>query len=446
MRSIEFLREFDERGEPMSDAEYAMQQAQRQKYSGRLNRFGQKIAGAFRGNNTAAAAQPAAAQPAQAGTLTTSDGKAVTDSSGRPVGAGLTQAQLDANVAAIRQAEQAALGAGAQASTASAEQSSAVAAPARAPAAPARAPAAPARAPAAPAAPAAAVERSPEQDMGAGKAPAPQEDDIETRMFGAGKAPIAKPAAPSTSMDDSDDAYAREFVPPTAAAPAAPTAPAAPAAASAGAQTAPAAAANYDSMTFNQAFAAARNAGAKDFMWRNKKYAVKMASPQTGQTTKFPAGTVKNAAGGLTTTNAGGAATSVTRNSRPVVPGSLRAIQQANQAAATAAGTQKAPVASTQKAPVEPAAPAAPPVAQTAANLQGISGDQIANHKNYNQYYNQALAGQNTARAQQTAQQVATLKVKADMAKGINERAPMRANTFAESVDMMRRLSNMLKG
>jgi hypothetical protein len=282
--------------------------------------------------------------------------------------------------------------------------------------------------------------------FGAGKAPAPQEDDIETRMFGAGKAPTAKPAAPSTSMDDSDDVYAREFVPPTAAAPAAPTAPAAPAAASnptdarlqAGTQTAPAG--NYDSMTFNQAFAAARQAGAKDFMWRNKKYAVKMASPQTGQTTKFPAGTVKNAAGGQTTTNAGGAATSVTRNSRPVVPGSLRAQQQANQAAATAAGTQKAPA--------EPAAPAAPaaPVAQTAANLQGISGDQIANHKNYNQYYNQALAGQNTARAQQTAQQVATLKVKADMAKGINEQAPMRGNTFAESVDMMRRLSNMLKG
>jgi hypothetical protein len=137
------------------------------------------------------------------------------------------------------------------------------------------------------------------------------------------------------------------------------------------------AAGNYDSMTFNQAFAAARQAGAKDFMWRNKKYAVQMAPAQSGLTTKFPAGTVKNAAGGQTTTNAGGAATSVTRNNRPVVPGSLRAQQQANQAAATAAGTQKAPAAGTQKAP-----------ANESRNVPG---------------------------------------------------------TFAESVDMMRRLSNMLK-
>ena len=111
------------------------------------------------------------------------------------------------------------------------------------------------------------------------------------------------------------------------------------------------AAGNYDSMTFNQAFAAARKAGAKDFMWRNKKYAVQMAPAQSGLTTKFPAGTVKNAAGGQTTTNAGGAATSVTRNSRPVVPGSLRAIQQANQAAATAAGTQKAPASESRNVP-----------------------------------------------------------------------------------------------
>jgi hypothetical protein len=94
---------------------------------------------------------------------------------------------------------------------------------------------------------------------------------------------------------------------------------------------APAAAPNYDTMPFGQAFGAARKAGAKDFTWKGKKYAVQMAPKQAA--TPSPAGTVKNAAGGQTTTNAGGAATSVTRNSRPVVPGSLRAQQQANQAA-----------------------------------------------------------------------------------------------------------------
>ena len=94
---------------------------------------------------------------------------------------------------------------------------------------------------------------------------------------------------------------------------------------------APAAAPNYDTMPFGQAFGAARKAGAKDFTWKGKKYAVTMAPKQAA--TPTPAGTVKNAAGGLTTTNAGGAATSVTRNSRPVAPGSLRAQQQANQAA-----------------------------------------------------------------------------------------------------------------
>jgi len=55
-------------------------------------------------------------------------------------------------------------------------------------------------------------------------------------------------------------------------------------------------------------------------------------TPKAGQAGK-PASTVKNAAGGQTTSNDGGAATSVTRNSRPVVPGSLRAQQQANQSA-----------------------------------------------------------------------------------------------------------------
>jgi len=44
-----------------------------------------------------------------------------------------------------------------------------------------------------------------------------------------------------------------------------------------------AAASNYDTMPFGQAFGAARKAGAKDFMWKGKKYAVQMA-PKTAQT------------------------------------------------------------------------------------------------------------------------------------------------------------------
>jgi len=68
--------------------------------------------------------------------------------------------------------------------------------------------------------------------------------------------------------------------------------------------------------------------------------------------------------------------------------------------------------------------PAAADSAQTSTVstvTHGTSGDQIVNHKNYKKYYDQTLAGRNTARAHQTAQQVATLKVKADIAKGINE-------------------------
>ena len=46
---------------------------------------------------------------------------------------------------------------------------------------------------------------------------------------------------------------------------------------------APAAAPNYDTMSFGQAFGAARKAGAKDVMWKGKKYAVQMA-PKPVQT------------------------------------------------------------------------------------------------------------------------------------------------------------------
>ena len=53
--------------------------------------------------------------------------------------------------------------------------------------------------------------------------------------------------------------------------------------AAAPAAAAPAAAPNYDTMPFGQAFGAARKAGAKDFMWKGKKYAVQMA-PKPVQT------------------------------------------------------------------------------------------------------------------------------------------------------------------
>ena len=53
--------------------------------------------------------------------------------------------------------------------------------------------------------------------------------------------------------------------------------------AAAPAAAAPAAAPNYDTMPFGQAFGSARKAGAKDFMWKGKKYAVQMA-PKPVQT------------------------------------------------------------------------------------------------------------------------------------------------------------------
>lgn len=66
------------------------------------------------------------------------------------------------------------------------------------------------------------------------------------------------------------------------------------------------------------------------------------------------------------------------------------------------------------------AAPAQPNAVATVQ--QGTTGNQIVNHKNYKKYYNQALGGRDTARAHQTAQQIATLKVKNDIANGIKER------------------------
>jgi len=143
---------------------------------------------------------------------------------------------------------------------------------------------------------------------------------------------------------------------------------------------APAAPANRDSMPFKQAFADAKASGVPTFTWKGKSYSTQLAQ-QSATPASFPAGTVKNAAGGLTTTNAGGAATSVTRNSRPVVPGSLRAIQQNNQALA-AAGKQPIVVPATPAAPVKP----------------GLGN------------------------------------------------SPMRESNFDESVNLMRRMSTMLKG
>jgi hypothetical protein len=52
---------------------------------------------------------------------------------------------------------------------------------------------------------------------------------------------------------------------------------------------APAAAPNYDTMPFGQAFGAARKAGAKDFTWKGKKYAVQMAPKQAATPKPAPA-------------------------------------------------------------------------------------------------------------------------------------------------------------
>ena len=61
------------------------------------------------------------------------------------------------------------------------------------------------------------------------------------------------------------------------------------AAPAAAAPAAPAAAPNYDTMPFGQAFGAARKAGAKDFMWKGKKYAVQMAPKQAATPKPAPA-------------------------------------------------------------------------------------------------------------------------------------------------------------
>jgi len=222
----------------------------------------------------------AAIAPTVPGTLKAGDGSAVVDGSGAPVQAGTQPAPAAPAVPAAPEAP--------------------AEVPAPAPAAPAvpAAPEAPAEVPAP--APAPAPSFVHKDNM----TPADQAD-FEAKQKALNAQTAADAAAPA----------------PAAPAPAAP-APAAPA---------PAAAPNYDAMPFGQAFGAARKAGAKDFTWKGKKYAMQMAPKQAA--TPNPAGTVKNAAGGQTTTNAGGAATSVTRNSRPVVPGSLRAQQQANQAA-----------------------------------------------------------------------------------------------------------------
>ena len=282
---------------------------------GRLPNKGKPAAG---GNLPAGA-------PSKPLTWKDSSGNPVQDSSGNPVQAGnpppaSAQEQLAANIAAVRAAER------------SPEQDMGAGAPAPA-----------------------AAERSPEQDMGAG-APAPAAapsvsaaDQADADMGAAMKANQA--AAIGANQDAEDQAMGQAMTANAASAKPAAAQPATGVNAQGqnvtitnpdGSKTNPetgtttAAAPNYDAMTFNQAFAAARKAGAKDFMWKNKKYAVQMAPQQSATPRPFPAGTVQNAAGGQTTTNAGGAATSVTRNNRPVVPGSLRAQQQANQAATKA--------------------------------------------------------------------------------------------------------------
>ena len=110
---------------------------------------------------------------------------------------------------------------------------------------------------------------------------------------------VAATATTAADQDDADmgaamTANAQAATPaPAAAAPAATPAQAAtpvPAAAPTAAPTAaPAAAPNYDTMPFGQAFGAARKAGAKDFMWKGKKYAVQMAPKQAATPKPAPA-------------------------------------------------------------------------------------------------------------------------------------------------------------
>ena len=210
-----------------------------------------------------------------------------------------------------------------------------------------------------------------------------------------------------------------------------------------------AAPANRDSMPFKQAFADARASGVPTFTWKGKSYSTQLAKQSATPNpspSPSPAGTVKNAAGGLTTTNAGGAATSVTRNSRPVVPGSLRAIQQNNQAAAatgkqptvlpaaTAAsskpglgnspmrGGQPAQAATPVPAPKPAApAPAAPATPTTAAGAAAAARAKMG-----------------------LPNRPVTAPTDAQMAK--LQESTSKQSSFEYSVDQMRRMSTMLKG
>jgi hypothetical protein len=212
---------------------------------------------------------------------------------------------------------------------------------------------------------------------------------------------------------------------------------------------APAAPANRDSMPFKQAFADARASGVPTFTWKGKSYSTQLAKQSATPNpspSPSPAGTVKNAAGGLTTTNAGGAATSVTRNSRPVVPGSLRAIQQNNQAAA-ATGKQPtvlpaAPAASLKpglgNSPMrggQPAQAATPvPAPKPAAPAPAAPATPTT-----------AAGAAAAARAKMgLPNRPVTAPTDAQMAK--LQESTSKQSSFEYSVDQMRRMSTMLKG
>ena len=135
MRSIEFLREYSPEAGPMTDAEYAAQQAQGQKNLAALKGVGQKIAGAFQGNNQAAAPIVPLVNPYQGAdaakfaAMTPADQAFYTQGGGKP--------DINDPYIAMRAPNKGKppapnLGAGALASTSSAEQSSA-AAPAASP-------------------------------------------------------------------------------------------------------------------------------------------------------------------------------------------------------------------------------------------------------------------------------------------------------------------------
>jgi hypothetical protein len=148
----------------------------------------------------------------------------------------------------------------------------------------------------------------------AGQAAQPAADPNAPLTTPPGAEPDAAPEAAATGLAEPTDADVAAATPPgPAGAPGAQDdvtgVDAAVAAQAASGQAAqPAQAANRDAMPFGQAFADAKAKGEKEFTWKGKKYAVKMAPAggQAAQPAKVPVNTAPKP--GQFATNAGGAA------------------------------------------------------------------------------------------------------------------------------------------